>query len=125
MIQLNENHRSNTVCLNGIGRPIKNIHCCIQNCPATLLVGRMTFQIKPGKIQLAPMSFSHIITLQRYVSAKIDFYLQLFKKYSRRPHLQNKGNVTSKKIRPRQIETKSLMGKGESSSLLLSFQKSE
>ena len=44
--------------------------------------------------------------------------------YSRRPHLQNKGNM-SKKLRSWQMETKSLMGKGVSSSLLLSLQKVE
>ena len=79
MIQLNVNHRPNTVYLKGIGRPIKNINYRFQNYPATLLVGRMT-QIKPGNIKVASTSFSDTIKLQCYASVKIDSYLQLFMK---------------------------------------------
>ena len=81
-------------------------------------------------MEFAPTSFWDIISLQCYVSAKIDFYLlKKFKKflrnYSKRPQVQNKGNMTLKNIRFWQIETKSLMGKGLSSLLLVSLQKSE
>ena len=69
-------------------------------------------EIKPGNTKFAPASFSHIITFQPKL-------ISIFNS------LRNKGNLTSKEIRPWQIETKALMGKGASSSLLLSLQKSE
>ena len=52
MIQLNENHRPNTVYLKDIGRAIKNINYCIQNYSATLLVGRMASPNKARKYKI-------------------------------------------------------------------------
>ena len=75
MIQLHENHRLNTVYLKGIGRPIQKYTLLYSKLPSN------TPQIKPGHIKFKPTPFSHIITLQCYVSVKIDLYLfkKLFK----------------------------------------------
>ena len=75
---------------------------------------------------LIPTSFSHILLHYSVMfQPKLNYTFSFLRNYSKRPHLQNKGNVTSKEIRSQQIEAKSLMGKGLSSSLLLWLQKSE
>ena len=126
MIQLNEYHRPNTVYLKGIRRPIKKIYITVLKITQQhSWLEEWHSQIKSGNIRFAPSFFSHVITLQCYVSAELDFYLQLFKKlFKTATHLQNTGNM-SKKLRSWQMERKSLMRKGVSSSLLLSLQKVE
>ena len=39
----------------------------------------MTSPIKARKYKFVPSSFSHVITLQFYLSADLDFYLKLLK----------------------------------------------
>ena len=69
----------------------KILHYRIENYSATLLVERMTSQIKPGNIKFASSSFSHVITLQCSVSAEHDFYLQLLKKLFKTATLAKQG----------------------------------
>ena len=57
----------------------------------------------------------HNVTFQ----SKLISFLNFLRNYSRRQDLQNKGNRMSKKLRSRQVETKSLMGKGVFSSLVV------
>ena len=118
MIQLNENHFPNTVYLKAIGRLIKNIYYCIQNYPTTLLVGRMKSPNKARKYKICTdvfLTHHYNVTFQ----SKLISFFNFLRNYSRRQHLQNEGNRTSKKLRSRQIETKSLMGKGVFSSLVV------
>ena len=77
MIPLNENHFPNTAYLNGIGQPVK-IFTLPYYYSASILVG-MTSPIKARKYKFVPSSFSHVITLQFYLSADLDFYLKLLK----------------------------------------------
>ena len=60
----------------------KNIHYCNQNYPATLVVGRVAFQIKPGNIKFVNINnfLTHHYTTMLRFSPKVDFYIQLFKK---------------------------------------------
>ena len=96
----------------------KNIHYCNQNYPATLVVGRVAFQIKPGNIKFVNINnfLTHHYTTMLRFSPKLIFIFNSLRNYSKRPHLQNKDNMTSKDIRSQQIE---IMGKEVSSSLLL------
>ena len=64
--------------------------------------------------RLSHTSLHYSVTFQ----SKLISFFNFLRNYSRRQHLQNEGNRTSKKLRSRQIETKSLMGKGVFSSLV-------
>ena len=64
--------------------------------------------------RLSHTSLHHNVTIK----SKLISFFNFLRNYSRRQHLQNEGNRTSKKLRSRQIETKSLMGKGVFSSLV-------
>ena len=106
VIQLYENHCPNTVYLKGTGLDgqYKNIHL------HQLYI-----------LRLSPSLLHYNVTLQLNLISIFNF----LRNHSRRPHLQNKGNMTSKKLRSWQIKTKSLMAKGVSSSLLLLLQNIE
>ena len=79
--QLNEIHRPNTVYIKGIGRPIKKIYIVVFKITQQhSSFGEWHPPKKPGNKKFAATSFTDMITLQCYVLAKLDFYLQLFKK---------------------------------------------
>ena len=63
---------------------------------------------------------THYTTMLRF-SQNWFFFNVLMKLFKTATLLQNKGNMTSKKLRSQQIETKSLTGKGVFSSLVVTW----
>ena len=100
VVQLNKYHHPNTVYLKGIRRPIKILYITVLKITQQhSQLEEWHPQIKAGNIKFAPLSFSHVITLQCYVSVELDFYVQLFKTlFKTATNLQNMGNI-SKKLR--------------------------
>ena len=87
-------HRPNTVYLKGIGRPIKK-HYRIKNYSAKVLVG-MTSSNKARKCNICTIVFlTQNVTFQQNLISIFNF----LRNYSRRPYLQNKGNMMSKQLR--------------------------
>ena len=122
VIKLHENHRPNTVYLKSTGRSIQKYTLPYSKLFSNTPNWKNDIPNKARKYKICTNVFlTHYCTTM--FQPNLISIVNFLRNQSRRRHLQNMDNMTSKKLRPLQIETKSLKGKGVSTSLLLSLQK--